>query len=149
MRIVGRVYSCTRIKPPMLLCLVHNFYAGFGSDIWGWVLGNFAPQSMVYLFLSSDFQVSVLFTIGSVRVTSISLLMTGELNRIQIFVCCDTILWDGILVTIMPAKSFGSHRMLTCVSIQLRVVMFPFYLVSVWYLQLWHLIWPNQWSVWL
>ena len=102
---------------------------------------------MVYLFLSSDFQVSVLFTIGSVRIlsTSISLLMTGELNRIQIFVWCGAI-YD-LLVTVMPAKSFGSHRMLTCVSIQLRVVMFPFYLVSVWYLQLWHLIWPNQWSV--
>ena len=158
-RIVGRVYSRTRIEP---LVLVHDFYAGFGSDVWRWVLGDLAPQSalLLHFILSSDIQISVLFTIGSVRVVSIPLLLTGKFNRIQIGVLADAVHLGHFLVTVFSwAKSrlvlsleslrIKLHILVRLILGQLRMVIIVFHLLSVWYRQLWHLIWPNHRSVWL
>lgn len=79
-RIVGRVYSGTRIKPSML---VHDFDTSFSSDIRGWVLSNFTPQSIsLHFFLWSSLKISMLLTISSIEIHS--LLLSGKFNRIQI-----------------------------------------------------------------
>lgn len=123
--------------------LVHDFDACFGPDVRGRVLGNFAPQSiLLQALLSSDVQISVLFTIGSVRIISISLLLTRKFYRIQIRVLAIH-LGDFLIAVFSWAESrlilswrsqAELHVLVRVVPGQLRVFILAFYLVSVRYL---------------